>query len=92
MWCIIHVYKKNGEYCLMMRFIPRKVKVKITLFKNFTIFDCVLILIGLAGTIALITTNIFDTFMNNVYLGLFFGGLWCTLLLERSDGIKLCMV
>ena len=27
--------------------------------------------------------------MDNVYLGMFFGGLWCTLLLEMSDGIRL---
>ena len=71
----------------MMRFIPRKVKVKITLFKNFTIFDCILILIGMGATIFLITTNIFDRLMYNIYLGMFFAGLWSTLLLEMSDGI-----
>ena len=70
----------------MMRFIPRKTKVKITIFKNFTILDCILILIGLGITILLGTVvNLFDSWINNLYLALVFGGLWVVLFLELSD-------
>ncbi|MBE5736552.1 MAG: DUF87 domain-containing protein [Clostridiales bacterium] len=76
----------------MLRFIPRKTKVKVTLFRNFTILDCVLMLIGLAITILLATTaNFFDSFMNNLYVALGFGGLWCVLLLDMNDGVRVYM-
>ena len=76
----------------MMRFIPRKTKVKITIFKNFTILDCILILIGLGITILLGTAvNIFDYWMYNLYVALVFGGLWVVLFLELSDGLRVYM-
>ena len=72
-----------------MRFIPRKTKVKTTLFKNFTILDSVLILIGIGIAILLATTNIFDTWIYNLYVAFFFAGVWFMLFLELSDGIRL---
>ena len=76
----------------MLRFIPRKTKVKITLFKNFTILDCVLILIGLGITVLLGTAaNIFDYWLYNMYVAIVFAGLWVVLLLELSDGLRVYM-
>ncbi len=76
----------------MMRFIPRKTKVKITLFKNFTILDCVMILIGLGITILLATVaNIFTNWIYNMYVALCFGGLWVVLLLDLGDGLRVYM-
>lgn len=76
----------------MMRFIPRKTKVKITIFKNFTILDCILILIGLGITVLLGTVvNIFDYWLYNMYVALVFGGLWVVLFLELSDGLRVYM-
>ena len=73
----------------MLRFIPRKTKVKITIFKNFTIMDAILILIGLGITILLATVaNFFDSWLYNLYVALFFGGMWMVLFLELSDGIR----
>ena len=73
----------------MMRFIPRKVKVKITLFRNFTIFDAILILLGIGGAVLIMSTNIFEKTMYNIYLGCIFGGAWATLLLDMGDGVRL---
>ena len=76
----------------MMRFIPRKTKVKITLFKNFTILDCVLILLGLGGTILFATAiRFFDYWLYNIYVAAVFGASWVVLLLELSDGLRVYM-
>lgn len=76
----------------MMRFIPRKTKVKITLFKNFSILDCILILIGLGITILLATAvKLFDYWLYNMYVAIVFAGLWVVLLLELSDGLRVYM-
>ena len=73
----------------MMRFIPRKTKVKATIFKNFTIVDCILLLVGLAITILLLTQfKLFDYWLYNMYVALFVGGLWAVLFLELGDGIR----
>ena len=71
-----------------MRFIPRKTKVKVTIWKNFSILDCVLILIGMAIAILLTTINLFDQWIYNVYVGLFFAGMWAMLFLEMGDDIR----
>lgn len=76
----------------MMRFIPRKTKVKITIFKNFSILDCILILIGLGITILLATAvKFFDYWLYNMYVAIVFAGLWVVLLLELSDGLRVYM-
>ena len=75
----------------MMRFIPRKTKVKATIFRNFTIVDCILILIGLGIAVVLATTNLFDYWLYNLYLALFFAGLWITLFLDMGDGLRVYM-
>ena len=72
-----------------MRFIPRKTKVKATLFKNFTIFDCIMMLVGVALTVLLATTNLFEEWIYNIYLAMFFAGVWIMLFLELSEGIRL---
>ena len=73
----------------MLRFIPRKTKVKITVFRNFTIMDTIMLLIGLALAVVVATVvNIFSKWMYNMYLGLFVGGMWIVLLLELGDGIR----
>ena len=73
----------------MLRFIPRKTKVKITIFKNFTILDCILLLVGLGLTILIGTTaKFFDYWMYNLYVAMLFGGIWAVMFLELSDGIR----
>ena len=72
-----------------MRFIPRKTKVKTTLFRNFTVFDCIMMLIGVALTVLLATTNLFEQWIYNLYLAMFFAGIWIMLFLELSEGIRL---
>ena len=71
-----------------MRFIPRKTKVKTLVFKNFTIVDMLLLLVGVAIAVLLATTNLFTEWLYNVYVGVFFGAMWFVLFLELSDGIK----
>lgn len=73
----------------MMRFIPRKTKVKVTVFRDFTILDSILLLLGLAVTVLLATTvNLFSYWLYNLYLAMFFGGMWAVLFLELGDGIR----
>ena len=56
---------KNGEF--NMRFIPRKTKVKTTIYRNFTVMDVLLMLIGVTISVVLFTTNIFDDkILNNI--------------------------
>jgi len=71
-----------------MRFIPRKTKVKTLVFRNFTIADMLLILVGLGVAVFLAMTNFFDYWLYNVYVAVFFAGIWCMLFLELSDGIR----
>ena len=73
----------------MMRFIPRKTKVKVTLFRNFTIMDCVMILIGLGLSVLIGTAGIFDKLMYNIYAALLFAMLWASLLIEMGDDLRL---
>ena len=73
----------------MLRFIPRKTKVKITIFRNFTIADTVILLLGIATTVVIATmSNLFDYWLYNLYVGLFVGGLWMVLLLDLGDGLR----
>lgn len=71
-----------------MRFIPRKTKVKTLIFRNFTIPDMLLLILGLGIAVFLAMTNFFTYWMYNLYVGLFFAGMWFVLFLELSDGIK----
>ncbi len=72
-----------------MRFIPRKTRVKITLYRNFTILDCVMIVVGLGLTVLIATINLFPDMWTNIYVALFFGGAYAMLFLEMSDGVRL---
>ncbi|MBQ9791694.1 MAG: ATP-binding protein [Clostridia bacterium] len=72
-----------------MRYIPRKTKVKITLFRNFTVPDLVLIFVGALLAVLVAMSNINIANLPSYYLA---GGVliaWCMLLLEVSDGIRL---
>ena len=71
-----------------MRFIPRKTRVKVMVWRNFGILDCAMILVGMAIAIVLMTTNIFEQWLYNVYLGLFFAGMWAMLFLEMGDDLR----
>ncbi len=73
----------------MMRFIPRKTKVKVTLFRNFTILDCVMILIGLGLSVLIGTAGLFDKLMYNIYAALLFAALWASLFIEMGDELRL---
>lgn len=71
-----------------MRFIPRKTKVKTTVFRNFTIFDVFLMLVGCAIAVLIATSNLFSYWLYNLYAALFVGGIWTVLFLELSDGVR----
>ena len=73
----------------MMRFIPRKTKTKITIFKNFTILDCCFMVLGMGLAVLIATTNLFDELMYNLYAALVFAGIYIMLFLEMGDGIRL---
>lgn len=77
----------------MMRFIPRKTKVKSTIFKKFTLLDCILLLVGLAITVLfMVQFKLFDYWLYNMYVALFFGGVWSALFLEMGDDLRVYMV
>lgn len=78
---------KNGD--VTMRFIPRRTKVKTTIFRNFTILDCVFILLGLALAVVIATTNLFSEMWYNIYAALFFAGAYAMLFLEMGDGLRM---
>ena len=71
-----------------MRFIPRKTKVKTTIFRNFTILDVALMLVGCVIAVLLATSNIFDYWLYNLWLALGAGILWAVLFFEMSDGLR----
>ena len=73
----------------MMRFIPRKTKVKITVFRNFTILDAIFILFGLALTVVIATMNLFNDTWTNIYVAVFFAGAYAMLFLELGDNLRL---
>ena len=71
-----------------MRFIPRKTKVKTTIFRNFTVLDIALMLVGCIIVVLLATSNIFSNWLYNLYLALFAGIMWAILFFEMSDGVR----
>ena len=71
-----------------MRFIPRKTKVKTTIFRNFTILDVALMLVGCVIAVLLATSNIFENWLYNLWLALGVGILWAVLFFEMSDGLR----
>lgn len=71
-----------------MRFIPRKTKVKTTIFRNFSILDIALMLVGAVIAVLLATSNIFTYWLYNIYLAVVVGVLWAILFFEMSDGVR----
>ena len=71
-----------------MRFIPRKTKVKTTIFRNFTLLDVALMLVGCVIVVLIATSNIFSYWLYNLWLALGVGVLWAILFFEIQDGVR----
>lgn len=71
-----------------MRFIPRKTKVKTTIFRNFTLLDVALMLVGCVFVVLIATSNIFSYWLYNLWVALGVGVLWAILFFEMQDGIR----
>lgn len=68
-----------------MHFIPRRTKVKSEVYKNVTIGDIFIGILGIACTLLLMFSNL----PYNIYIGLSFASFWTMLFVPVSDGIKL---
>ena len=68
-----------------MRFIPRKTKVKMELYNNFTITDLIIGFLCLAGVILLFTAN----FTYHIYIGFSAVAFSAMLFMPVADGVKL---
>ena len=68
-----------------MKFIPRKNKVKAEVYRNVTIFDLILGIVGVVAALLIFFSNL----PFKVYIGLSFVSFWCMLFVPVSDGIKL---
>ncbi len=71
-----------------MRYIPRKSKVKIEIFNNFTFSDLIIAIAGLALFMLLLFANLFESPMN-IYVALSFGSFWVMLFFPVNEEIKL---
>ena len=71
-----------------MRFIPRKTKVKTTIFRNFTLLDVALMLVGCVFVVLIATSNLFSYWLYNLWVALGVGVLWAILFFEMQDGIR----
>lgn len=69
----------------MERFIPRKSKVKTTIFRNFTIGDLFIAAIGIVLAVLIFTSTI----PYSIYIALSFLSFWCCLYIPMADGIKM---
>lgn len=69
----------------MARFIPRRTKMKMELYKNVTIGDIVIAVIGIALTMLIFFSNI----PYHITIGLAFAAIWCMLFVPVADGVKL---
>ena len=71
-----------------MRFIPRKSKVKIELYRGITIMDAVIAALGVGFFLIFLFANIFPSPLS-IYIAIGFLVIWVTLFLPVSDGVKL---
>ncbi len=69
----------------MERFIPRKSKVKTQIYRNFTIADLLIALVGLALAILIFSSTIPYSF----YIAISFLSFWFCLYIPMADGIKM---
>ncbi len=70
------------------RFIPRKSKVKVMIFKNFGLTDIVIAMIGVGLALLLMFSNLIPS-PANFYAAGILAVLWVTLFFEISEGIRL---
>ena len=68
-----------------MKFIPRKSKVKSEVYRNVTILDVFIGIIGIIGAVLIATSNL----PYKWYIALSFASFWCMLFVPVSDGVKL---
>ncbi len=68
-----------------MKFIPRKNKVKTEVYRNVSILDVLLAIVGVVAAIFIFISNL----PYKWYIGLSFISFWCMLFVPVSDGIKL---
>ncbi len=68
-----------------MRFIPRKTKVKMELYRNFTVVDLIIAFLGVAGVILLFTAN----FPYHIYVGIAAIAFVIMLFMPVADDVKL---
>ncbi len=68
-----------------MKFIPRKNKVKTEVYRNVSILDVLLAIVGVVAAIFIFISNL----PYKWYIGLSFVSFWCMLFVPVSDGIKL---
>lgn len=68
-----------------MNFIPRRTRVKSEVYRNVTFLDLFVGLVGFAGTLMLMFSNL----PYNFYIGLSFMSFWVMLFVPVSDGVKL---
>lgn len=68
-----------------MRFIPRKTKVKMELYRNFTVVDLIIAVLCVAGCIMLFTAN----FQYHAYVGFSAVAFSCMLFMPVAEDVKL---
>lgn len=68
-----------------MRFIPRKTKVKMELYRNFTVVDLIIAVLCVAGCIMIFTAN----FPFHAYVGFSAIAFSCMLFMPVADDVKL---
>lgn len=69
----------------MIRYIPRKSKVKVEVFRNFTIADLVVAIIGIGLAAFIITSNL----PYKIYLAIAFASLYVCLYIPITDDTKM---
>ena len=68
-----------------MRFIPRKTKVKMELYRNVTVVDLIIAVLCVAGCIMLFTAN----FNYHTYVGFSAVAFSCMLFMPVAEDVKL---
>ena len=70
----------------MERYIPRKSRIKVQIYRNFTLADLIIAIIGAALTVLIATAQ---GIPYAIYIALSFFSLWCCLFIPVSDGMRL---
>ncbi len=70
---------------MAQRFIPRKSKLKLELFRNFTLGDIILAIVGVAAALFIFFSNL----PYHIYIGIAFTCFWVMLFIPVTDDVKL---